>query len=96
MTLHIKLGRDGRTEQAESGALAPLRELAFYLLSLLEPVVTVVLSAAGIVGLLTCLSFHVGPPRTHFPMPLMLGLSLGSLGLLGLYYGLLRALDPGR
>jgi hypothetical protein len=67
----------------------PLRLPVFIFLMILEPVVSFVLGALALLGVLTALFFKVyGVP--HFPFALMLGMSVG-LGLMQVgYYALLR------
>lgn len=61
------------------------------LLVILEPVVSFVLSALALMGVLTALFWKlVGPP--HFPFILVLGISLGFELALVLYHALLRLL----
>jgi hypothetical protein len=94
MATGTKWQETGRGDRPMASALAPLREVAFSVLSLAAPIVSFVFGAAGIIGLLTCLGFYVGPPHTHFPMALMLGISLGSFVIAALYSSLVHALDP--
>lgn len=64
---------------------------ALLLLVILEPVVSFVLSAAALLGVLTAFFWKlVGPP--HFPFFLVLGISLGFECALVLYHALLRLL----
>jgi hypothetical protein len=64
---------------------------ALLLLVILEPVVSFVLSAAALLGVLTAFFWKlVGPP--HFPFFLVLGISLGVEFALVLYHALLRVL----
>jgi hypothetical protein len=68
-----------------------IRVPAVLLLVILEPVVTFVLSALALLGVLTALFWKlVGPP--HFPFFLVLGISLGFELALVLYHALLRLL----
>lgn len=68
-----------------------IRVPAFLLLSILEPLVSLVLSALALLGVLTAFFWKfVGPP--HFPFFLVLGVSLGFEFALVLYYALLRLL----
>lgn len=61
------------------------------LLTILEPLVSVVLSALALLGVLTAFFWKlVGPP--HFPFFLVLGVSLGFELALVLYHALLRLL----
>jgi len=61
------------------------------LLVILEPVVSFVLSAAALLGVLTAIFWKlVGPP--HFPFFLVLGISLGFEFALVVYHALLRLL----
>jgi hypothetical protein len=66
-----------------------LRLPVFIFLAILEPVVSFVLGALALLGVLTALFFKLyGAP--HFPFALMLGMSVGfGLMLVG-YYALLR------
>ena len=66
-----------------------LRLPVFMFLAILEPVVSFVLGALALLGVLTALFFEFyGVP--HFPFALMLGVSVG-FGLMQLgYYALLR------
>jgi hypothetical protein len=60
-------------------------------LVILEPLVTFVLAALALFGLLTTLFFHlVGPPQ--FPVWTMLALSLGFAIVLVPYHALIRLL----
>ena len=69
-----------------------IRVPAVLLLVTLEPVVTFLLSALALLGVLTALFWKlVGPP--HFPFFLVLGISLGFELALILYHALLRLLD---
>ncbi len=62
------------------------------LLVILEPIVTFVLAALALLGVLTTLFFKfVGPPG--FPMWTMLAMSLGFAIALVPYHGLIRALS---
>ena|SRR5579862_2182375 len=64
---------------------------ALLLLVVLEPIVSFVLSAAALLGVLTAFFWKlVGPP--HFPFLLVLGISLGFESALVLYHALLRVL----
>ncbi|MGH8317591.1 MAG: hypothetical protein ACREUL_06385 [Steroidobacteraceae bacterium] len=68
-----------------------IRVPAFLLLSILEPLVSLVLSALALLGMLTAFFWKfVGPP--HFPFFLVLGVSLGFEFALVLYHALLRLL----
>lgn len=68
-----------------------VRVPAVLLLVILEPVVSFVLSALALLGVLTALFWKlVGPP--HFPFFLVLGISLGFELALVLYHSLLRLL----
>lgn len=68
-----------------------IRVPAFLLLSILEPLVSLVLSALALLGVLTAFFWKfVGPP--HFPFFLVLGVSLGFEFALVLYHALLRLL----
>ena len=68
-----------------------IRVPAFLLLSILEPLVSLVLSALALLGVLTAFFWKlVGPP--HFPFFLVLGISLGFEFALVLYHALLRLL----
>ncbi|HJS89829.1 MAG TPA: hypothetical protein VJ738_07670 [Steroidobacteraceae bacterium] len=68
-----------------------VRVPALLLLAILEPVVSFVLSALALLGVLTALFWKlVGPP--NFPFFLVLGISLGFEFALVLYYALLRLL----
>lgn len=69
-----------------------IRVPAFLLLSILEPLVSLVLSALALLGVLTAFFRKlVGPP--HFPFLLVLGVSLGFELALILYHALLRLLS---
>lgn len=94
MVAWIRSRERAHRERSAPNARGSLRELAFSVLSLMAPLVSFVFGGAGGLGLLTCLGFYVGPPHTHFPMALMLGLSIGSLVVAALYSSLLHALDP--
>ena len=63
------------------------------LLSLLQPLVGLVLGSAGAIGLVTCAIYWLGPPHLHFPMGLLLGVSIGCLALSGLYIEVVQALQ---
>jgi len=68
-----------------------VRVPALLLLVILEPVVSFVLSALALLGVLTAFFWKlVGPP--HFPFFLVIGISLGFELALVLYYALLRLL----
>jgi hypothetical protein len=68
-----------------------VRMPALLLLVTLEPVVSFVLSALALLGVLTALFWKLtGPP--HFPFFLVLGISLGFQLALILYHALLRLL----
>jgi hypothetical protein len=68
-----------------------VRVPALLLLTILEPVVSFVLSALALLGVLTAFFWKlVGPP--HFPFFLMISISLGFELVLVLYYALLRLL----
>lgn len=68
-----------------------IRLPALLLLVILEPLVSFVLSAAALLGVLTAFFWKlVGPP--HFPFFLVLGISLGFEFVLVLYHALLRLL----
>ena|SRR5579862_7535221 len=68
-----------------------VRVPALLLLMILEPFVSLVLSALALLGVLTAFFWKlVGPP--HFPFLLMIGFSLGCQLALVLYHALLRLL----
>src|SRR5689334_18893718 len=68
-----------------------VRVPAVLFLVILEPVVSFVLSALALLGVLTALFWKlVGPP--HFPFVLVLSISLGFELALVLYHALLRLL----
>jgi hypothetical protein len=68
-----------------------VRVPALLLLVILEPVVSFVLSALALLGVLTAFFWKlVGPP--HFPFFLMIGISLGFELVLVLYHTALRLL----
>jgi hypothetical protein len=84
-------------QHRRSGLLYILRELIHSVLSLIAPIVGFILATAGLLGLLDCLIHYIaGQPTSHFPMGLMLGISLGSLVLAVLLSELLNALDPNK
>jgi hypothetical protein len=61
-------------------------------LEILEPVVSFILSSLALLGvLMTLFWWSVGP--SHFPVALMLGISLGLGAALAAYYALLRLLN---
>jgi len=68
-----------------------VRVPALLLLVTLEPVVSFVLSALALLGVLTALFWKLTGPR-HFPFFLVLGISLGFQLALILYHALLRLL----
>lgn len=68
-----------------------VRVPALLLLVTLEPVVSFVLSALALLGVLTALFWKLTAPR-HFPFFLVLGISLGFQLALFLYHALLRLL----
>ena len=62
------------------------------LLWILEPVVSFVLGSLALLGLLmTFFWWSVGPP--HFPIGLMMGISLGLGAALAAYHAILRLLN---
>jgi hypothetical protein len=61
-------------------------------LRILEPVVSFILGSLALLGvLMTFFWWSVGPP--HFPIALMLGISLGLGATLAAYHALLRLLN---
>jgi hypothetical protein len=69
-----------------------LRLPLLLLLGILEPVVSLILSSLALLDvLMTIFWWSVGPP--HFPMALMLGISLGLGAVLAAYHALLRLLN---
>jgi hypothetical protein len=71
-----------------------VRVPALLLLVTLEPVVTFVLSALALMGVLAAFFWElVGPPHFHFPFFLVLGISLGFALARFLYYALLSLLS---
>ena len=62
-------------------------------LVILEPFVSVVLSALTVLGIFFALFFRYLVRLPHFPFWLMLGISLGCAVFLMLYYGIIRILS---
>lgn len=65
---------------------------AFALLVLLEPLVRVALCGLAFVGVLTALVIKLAAHRPDFPFWGTLGLSIGCVLLLSVYYGVIRIL----
>ena len=62
-------------------------------LVILEPFVSVVLSALTVLGIFFALFFRYLVRLPHFPFWLMLGISVGCAVFLMLYYGIIRILS---
>lgn len=63
------------------------------LLKILEPIVSTVLAAAALLGVLTALFWKFAADRPHFPFFGVLALSVGCFLLLTLYHGAIRLLS---
>lgn len=63
------------------------------LLTILEPIVSTVLAAAALLGVLTALFWKLASNRPDFPFFGVLALSVGCFLLLTLYHGVMRLLS---
>lgn len=63
------------------------------LLTILEPIVSTVLAAAALLGVLTALFWKLASSRPDFPFFGTLALSVGCFLLLALYHGVIRLLS---
>jgi hypothetical protein len=62
-------------------------------LIMLEPFVSIVLSALTVLGIFFALFFRFLIRLPHFPFWMMLGISIGFATILMLYYGIIRILS---
>lgn len=86
MTLGVLAGLLWLTWQA-------IRVPALALLVILEPIVSTVLAAAGLLGTLTAIFWKLASHRPEFPFLGTLALSVGCFLLLALYHGAIRLLS---
>lgn len=63
------------------------------LLKILEPIVSTVLAAAALLGVLTALFWKLASDRPHFPFFGVIALSVGCFLLLTLYHAAIRLLS---
>ena len=54
-------------------------------MDVLEGLIRTVLGLTAVVGLLLCGFYALVAPHSHFPQAMMLSVSIGAAGLLGLY-----------
>jgi hypothetical protein len=74
--------------------LVALRVTLYAVLAVLRPFIVVSLSAATLMGLALCLFFGTLVHGSHFPMGLVLTLSVASALLIVVFYALMELLLP--
>jgi hypothetical protein len=71
-----------------------LRVTLYAVLAVLRPVIVATLSGLTLVGLALCLFFATLAPGSHFPMGLVLILSVASASLIVVFYAVMEGLLP--
>ena len=71
-----------------------LRVTLYAVLAVLRPVIVAALSGVTLVGLALCLFFATLVPGSHFPMGLVLILSVASASLIVVFYAVMEGLLP--
>jgi hypothetical protein len=71
-----------------------LRVTLYAVLAVLRPVIVATLSGVTLAGLALCLFFATLVPRSHFPIGLVLILSVASASLIVVFYAVMEGLLP--
>ena len=71
-----------------------LRVTLYAVLAVLRPLIVAALSGVTLVGLALCLFFATLVPGSHFPMGLVLTLSVASASLIVVFYAIMEGLLP--
>ena len=94
-------GRDAVGDSLSRGAkralpvfVGALRVTLYAVLAVLRPVIVAALSGVTLVGLALCLFFATLVPGSHFPMGLVLILSVASASLIVVFYAVMEGLLP--
>jgi peptidoglycan/LPS O-acetylase OafA/YrhL len=74
--------------------LGALRVTLYAVLAVLRPFIVAALSGVSLVGLALCLFFATLVPGSHFPMGLVLILSVACAGLIVVFYAVMEGLLP--
>ena len=74
--------------------VSALRVALYAVLAVLRPVIVAALSGVTLVGLALCLFFATLVPGSHFPMGLVLILSVASASLIVVFYAVMEGLLP--
>ena len=74
--------------------VSALRVTLYAVLAVLRPVIVAALSGVTLVGLALCLFFATLVPESHFPMGLVLTLSVASASLIVVFYAVMEGLLP--
>lgn len=82
---------DGMTDLGHA-VLSVVRALLLGVLSLLEPVMVWICSTISAGAVVMAGFYRLAAPAGHFPYMVALGIALGALGVLALYYVLLACL----